>query len=178
MFLHSFLPHYIFFAGLKFWKVGSRKIFAVPSSDLKKKKYAADTSSDSDHDPSPKRVKMSSVIDIDRNMKALRTQMDSLFAVQNTLKLPLSMRRLLVENFKCIICRNVMKPPIIFSRCCKQILGCEECIDTWYRDEGTATSKTCPQCRAERAYADTCRLNGLDEFLEGVEKIVNGSNAD
>jgi hypothetical protein len=172
-----FQPSQCFYVpGVNFWK-GSRKVIAVPSSELNKKKYVADSSSssDSEYEPIPKRARTSSVSDIDRNIKALRTQVDALFAVQGTLKLPLSLRKLLTDNFKCIICCNIMKPPVIFARCCKQILGCEACIDTWYRDEGSATSKTCPQCRAERAYAETCRLNGIDEFLEGVGKIFNSS---
>ena len=61
-----------------------------------------------------------------------------------------------------------MKPPIIFARCCKTILGCQVCVDTWYRgDEGQ--QRTCPNCRDTRAYVDTCKVNN---FLTGISPIM------
>ena len=39
-------------------------------------------------------------------------------------------------------------------------------------------SKNCPQCRSERAYADTCRVHGIDEFLNGVIKIITTDGAE
>ena len=34
-------------------------------------------------------------------------------------------------------------------------------------------TNTCPQCRGERALADTCRMNGIDDFLVGVGRIIS-----
>ena len=53
------------------------------------------------------------------------------------------------------------------AKCCKNIVGCEECVNTWYNEEN-AMIKTCPLCRAERGYADTMRLNGLDTFVSNI----------
>lgn len=151
-------------------------------SELRKMscKHPADTSSsDSEFElPQKKTMKMSPLVcgEIDKNLKALRSQVDSLFAIEKTLKIPLSLRKLLTENFRCIICHSVMKPPVIFSRCCKRVLGCERCIDTWYRGDG-GLSRTCPQCRAERGYSDTSRVNGLDDFLNAVGKIMENDGA-
>jgi pectin methylesterase-like acyl-CoA thioesterase len=64
-----------------------------------------------------------------------------------------------------------MKPPIIFARCCKSVLGCQSCVDTWYRgDEGQ--QRTFPNCREARAYVDTCKINGLDDFLTGIAPLL------
>ena len=167
--------------GLKFWKVGSRKIFAISTADLKdlKRHIADSSSSDTDQAEPPKKKKP---VEIDKNIKALRTQVDSLLQIQGTLRIPLSLRILLLETFSCFVCQQVIRPPVIFARCCKRIIGCESCIDTWYRSDAQQSdqnrSKICPQCRAERGYADTCRVHGLDDFLLGVSKITSGSETD
>ena len=33
-------------------------------------------------------------------------------------------------------------------------------------------SKTCPLCRSPRAFADTMRLHGLDELIEGISEAL------
>ena len=62
-----------------------------------------------------------------------------------------------------------MKPPIIFAKCCKSILGCQPCVDRWYRGK-EGQRKYCPQCRSERAYVETCKMNGLDV---GIAALLN-----
>ena len=171
-------------AGLKFWKVGSRKIFAVHVRDLKKAGHYTPDSSSSDVDElqEPPKKKFSPVVvsDIDKNIRALKGQLDSLLVVQGTLKIPLSFRKLVVESFKCLICHNIMKPPIIFARCCKRLIGCEECVDEWYRggDNPQTLIKYCPQCRTERAYSESCRIYGIDDFLQGMRKIIVDNTSD
>ena len=34
-----------------------------------------------------------------------------------------------------------MTPPVIFARCCKIILGCQSCVDSWYRGEDVQERK-------------------------------------
>ena len=56
------------------------------------------------------------------------------------------------------------------------LLGCQVCVDQWYGgEEGVARS--CPLCRCERAYADTCVLKGLDTFLATIAPLLNCSGA-
>ena len=155
--------------GLKFWKVGSRKCYAVKERSKKstKKKYPADSSSDSDsseliQEPRPKKPRY----DAEKDIKDIKKKITSLLTIEKSLKVPSSLRLLLLENFKCCICQDTMKPPIIFSRCCKFMIGCEHCIDQWYEK-----SRTCPRCRAERGFTETCRINGMDEFLKGIKKL-------
>ena len=112
-----------------------------------------------------------------KNIAAIKAQIDSIFEVQSTLKVPLSLRKMLYDTFRCVICHAIMTPPVIFAKCCKRLLGCEACIDTWYGGTGGIT-KTCPQCRGERAYADTCRMGGMDDFLVAVKNLTSSEDAE
>jgi hypothetical protein len=158
--------------GLKFWKVGSRKLYAVSEKFLKvskgKGKYAADTTSSSDSDdvPKPKHFKYDS---IGKDLKDIKGKLCSLVNIQKNMKVPLSLQLLLTESFKCCICQELMHPPVIFSRCCKCLIGCENCVDKWYGTDGR--NKSCPKCLAERSYSETTRLYGIDDFLCGVKKL-------
>ena len=46
--------------------------------------------------------------------------------------------------------------------CCKSILRCEECVDTWFG--GGQGWKIHSLCRAERAHTDTCHLNRINKI--------------
>lgn len=95
------------------------------------------------------------------------------FTKDSKTNLPLKLQNDIREVFKCSICHGMpLKPPVIVAKCCKNIVGCEECVNTWYNGEN-AMIKTCPLCRAERGYADTMRLNGLDTFINTVSSILN-----
>lgn len=158
----------LLFLGLKFWKVGSRKIYAVKERSLKlaKRKCPADSSSESDCSIKLPKAK-NPRYDLEKDIREIKTKISSLFVIEKYLKMPTSLRLLLLENFKCCICQDTMKPPILFSRCCKYIIGCESCIDKWYTKE-----RTCPRCRAERGFTETSRLNGIDDFLEAIKNYM------
>ena len=40
-------------------------------------------------------------------------------------------------------------------------------MDAWYGGPGQL--RTCPNCRSERAYAETFRLLGVDDFLKAIK---------
>ena len=46
-------------------------------------------------------------------------------------------------------------------------------INIWYRGE-QGQSITCPKCRSDRAYVETCKLNWLDDFLTGIAPLLEG----
>ena len=97
-----------------------------------------------------------------------------IFKLTNNMTIPLGLRRLFYDTFKCSICQSTpMIPPVIFAKCCKSVLGCQQCMDTWYRGEQGQT-RTCPKCRSDRGYVETCKLNGLDDFLTGIESLLEG----
>jgi len=86
-------------------------------------------------------------------------------------KLPMGLKRILRDAFKCQICHSIpAKPPLIITKCCKNILGCETCVNQWYSGP-EAMTKTCLICQAERGCNETKLLQGLTEFLEHVGRL-------
>ena len=76
-------------------------------------------------------------------------------SLTNEAAMPLGLKRVINDTFKCQICHSVpIKPPVIATKCCKNILGCQSCVNTWYSGIDSMT-KTCPMCRAERGCVET-----------------------
>ncbi len=118
----------------------------------------------------------SSLKDIANSVFEVKESLHKLFKVSDQMHIPIAIRSTLNDTFKCVICQeSPMKPPVIFAKCCKSILGCQSCVDTWYQGEEMQT-RTCPKCRGDRAYVETCKLNGLDEFLEAISALRSNSN--
>ncbi len=175
------------FAGFKFWKVGSRKIFAVTEGELRPTKgkhkrtvpyVVSDVYSDSSEDEfQPQRKKgtpatSAEVTQVAREVKEVRKEIQSIFQITSSMKIPPGLHKLLQESFQCHICRaSPIVHPVIFARCCRRILGCQVCTDTWYRQDADM-ARTCPMCRAERAYSETTTLRGLDDLLKGLAPVL------
>ena len=108
-------------------------------------------------------------------MKDIGNIKDSLldmFSLNEKSHIPLGLRRVIRDTFQCTICRQVpIHPPVIVTKCCKTILGCEECVNTCYSGP-EMLSKTCPSCRAERGCNETMVLRGLDDFLVQMAKVL------
>ena len=60
------------------------------------------------------------------------------------------------EIFDCMIRRQLSKSPISIPICCKQLLGCSECVERL--DRGT-----CPHCRSE--IYETVNVNIFESIL-------------
>lgn len=116
-----------FFSGFKFWKIGSRKIFAIWEGKHRvscKKAQISESDSDDDFEVVDKRRR----VGVTNYQQILSEQ--SLFQISKNMKLPFGLRKHLQETFKChICCSSPIKTPVIFSRCCKQLLGCQLCVD-------------------------------------------------
>ena len=161
------------FIGLTFWKSPRRRIYAVLQD--------SDTSDEDDvSEPRPKTLLktdrwtelMDKVDTIGNDIEEMKS-----FTKDSKTNLPIKLQNDIQEVFKCSICHSApLKPPVIVAKCCKNIVGCEECVNTWYNGEN-AMIKTCPLCRAERGYADTMRLNSLDKFINTVSSILNPTAA-
>ena len=112
-----------------------------------------------------------------REISEIKGNLASVFKLSASMKnkLPLGLTRHLSETFKCQICSRVpMKPPIIYTRCCKRILGCQTCVDKWFRgDDEESTRRSCPLCRGERAYAETSIIKGLDDLLVAITPLLS-----
>ena len=157
-----------FLLGIRFWKVGSRKLFAVRDKGKGKKRKRAANDLDSEDD----KLGHARVI---KKLDIISAKISQVFEVNTHLPLPLGFSTVAYETFKCSIClASPISPPAIFGRCCKRIIGCQRCIDEWYSGNDRMT-KRCPLCQGERGYVDTMILLGIEEFLSALGDISSGS---
>ncbi len=129
---------------------------------------------DADFVRQKKKGKSVQVQEIKAEVVELGRQISSIFQLSQYTRLPPGLIRLLHDAFRCSICQSVPIKSPIFSRCCKNIIGCQECVDQWY---GNDVNNTCPICRSERAYAETSQIKGLDEFLDGVRPLLDNEGS-
>ena len=128
------------------------------------------SSSDDEAMPSKKKPKL---IEILNEVKCLRKDVSSIMKLSKGMNLPPGLYNKLDETFKCNICHSSpFKLPVIFGRCCRNIIGCSSCVDRWFKEESS-----CPLCRSDRALPDTCIINGLDEFILSITPLFNSSEA-
>ena len=188
--------YFLLYAGLKFWKTGSRKIFAVKEEDVerlrgkgKNKRSAILFNSDEDEDSdefatlsgklSRKRKLLHATPEngtdpqlIMKDLAEIKKDLKSVLALTPESSIPLGLKRIMMETFQCSICMSPpVVPPVIYARCCKRLLGCQACVDTWYGGEEGKMQK-CPICRSERAFADTALLKGFDDFFQAIALIL------
>ncbi|MDA8001854.1 MAG: hypothetical protein MPL62_11275 [Alphaproteobacteria bacterium] len=184
-------------AGIRFWKTGSRKLFVVKAEDVHRKVkgkgrklpillYSDDEDDDIVDFGPPKRRKSSDVPheyshEVSHDLSLLRQSVEdmqkdlkSVLTLTPKCSVPLALKRILRDTFQCAICMSTpMAAPVIYTRCCKRILGCQTCVDRWYAGE-EGRMKSCPICRSDRAYAETSILKGIDEFLQAITPILSG----
>lgn len=110
---------------------------------------------------------MENFFHINDRLDSIDVKLSKILAANGRISLPIGLASCLLETFKCSICHDPINPPAIFGRCCKKIVGCQRCVDTWYHGE-QGLSRTCPLCRGDRGYADTCIMNGLDTFFNNI----------
>ena len=140
--------------GMGFWKCPRRKVYAVSNKDLTdstphsswKRPIMVD-SDDDNFEPRSKKArkedKLDMVLDEVQGVKASLVEM---MALTQDSKVPMGLKRIIRDTFKCRICHTVpIKPPVIVTKCCKNILGCESCINKWYSGS-EALIKPCPAC--------------------------------
>ena len=180
-------------AGVSFWKVGSRKLYAVRMMARKRKGAKrvvhVDSGSDSEdkHGMQAAGIKMagsarssdSSLLDLSKQTNevandsdTVKDQVKKLLHIDEATAVPISVVNLALTSFKCKICLQFMQPPIIFSSRCGNILGCKTCVDEWYAGPHGLT-KNCPVCNRERSLPATHQLHGLDDFLKDLQAAVH-----
>lgn len=124
--------HFRPIAGFKFWKSPRRKVFAVRKSGKKKKHFDLDSFSDSDNEVTSKRTKSNSVAveviadkidDLRDDIVSVKCVMQDLLSLSSS---RLGLQRLIRDSFQCKICLAApITPPVMLSKCCKTIIGCE-----------------------------------------------------
>ena len=105
-------------------------------------------------------------------VRGIRKDIQCLFQISDKNKISPALYQQLKDTFQCHICKSTpISPPVIFARCCHRILGCQTCVDTWYRADDDV-NRSCPMCRFERAYSETTTLCGLDDFLQAITPLL------
>ena len=108
---------------------------------------------------------------INKSISDLKQDVSQILQVNKEMNVPLGLYKALSDVLKCKICHSIpMKPLLIYMRCCKSIVGCEECINMWYNGEDALT-KPCPLCRQDQGYNETLRILGFDDFSATAAKI-------
>lgn len=180
---------FILFAGLAFWKCGSRKIYAarvINNTRASLKRLAKskargtstscyDISDDSDEDFTPKKNRSDNheeIQNVSYQINEVKSMVNDILKVNQILSLPIGVVKLLRDAFKCKICLSTpINPPVIAAKCCSSMIGCEECVNHWY-DGPEGLSKKCPHCNKPRGYASTFQFKGINEFLVGVKGLI------
>ena len=179
-----------FFSGFAFWKCGSRKVYAVRLSSSTRAKRTAkskakaalssvfDVSDDSEEDFMIPSKKSRGEIEIVRSdIAEIKSLVTDILQINQILPLPLGVIKMIKDAFMCKICHETpMKPPIIATKCCSSLLGCEVCVNTWY-DGAQGLTKKCPHCNEARGYAFTHQFKGLDDFLSGIGQLMTNENS-
>lgn len=112
-----------------------------------------------------------------KNIQDIKEQIQSVIEVKRGGDVPIGLLIAMKSTFRCTLCLMTIRPPLITTRCCKNILGCEKCVMKLFQGVG-GTTKQCPMCRADRAYTETCRLNGVDDFLKTIYPLLEDSSDD
>ena len=172
-------------AGTQFWKVGSRKLYAVHLSKKRNEPTrvehidsdgsdieAFQTSSSEYSKPgSTLRSLVGQLDTVATDVRTIKDGMQQVLSVNEATSVPLSIVNAAIKAFRCNICLGFTRPPIITSTCCGNILGCKVCVDHWYAGED-GLMKNCPVCNRERSLPHTHRLHGLDDFLKDLKGAV------
>lgn len=103
-------------------------------------------------------------------MHLVKSSLEEIFALTKDSAVPLGLLRVIKDTFKCSMCLGIPEPPVVTTKCCKSILGCETCVNRWYSGP-TALRKQCPLCKSERGYSDIMIMRGLDNFIAEVAKL-------
>ena len=121
----------------------------------------------------PKRMKIDDKIDLlIQEFSSMKENCEEVLTLTDKTPLPLGLLRLLRDSFQCNICHIVpLKPPVIITKCCKRLAGCQSCVDQWFSGHDALT-KACPVCRQERGYNETMPLRGLDDFLKQLQCVL------
>ena len=138
---------------LTFWRSPRRKLYAITFDDIHELSRASKRVSrtDSSGDDSDDDVIVPHVQKrwLGRTLRSLTTDLgairDTVSMLTASATLPPRLNQTAREAFKCQICQYSIRPPMIITKCCQNILGCQVCVDTWYSGANSAT-RTCPMC--------------------------------
>ena len=95
------------------------------------------------------------------DISEIKNSIADIMSLSITSSIPIALRKIMTDTFQCNICHAVpIKPPVIITKCCKTILGRDNCVNRWYSGPEPLT-KSCPSCRAirGRGYNETMLMS-------------------
>ena len=156
--------------------VGVRNLYAVAQRELRecrhhggKRSFSTIDTSDDESDAASsmsvstrnKKPKLDKMVETIRDdVLVIRETVTDMMTLTANCNLPMGLKQIVHDTFKCYICHSVPVKPV--TKCCKNMLGCQECVNTWYTGPD-AMLKTCPICWTERGCNETMVLRGLIE---------------
>lgn len=137
-----------------------------------KRKRTDEDSDDEDSDDAESGTKRASMTAVENkldivlsDLESVKSVVDDIMSVTKDSSIPLGLKKILRDTLKCRICLSApIVLPVVITKCCKVLLGCEICVNEWYRGDDALT-KPCPACKHTRGYNETMILRGLDELL-------------
>ena len=129
-------------------------------------------------EPRNNRIHLAEKIDVlNDEITGLKGMVSDVMKLTKDTKIPFGLKKVVGDSFKCKICHLApIKPPVIMSKCCKTLLGCDSCVNRWFSGDDALT-KVCPFCKSERGYNETMQLKGLDDFMIKMKEVVNPFHA-
>ena len=169
---YDLLCNLLYPLGLHFWKVGSCKIYTIkksaharPDRGKGRKHQSQETSasnSEEDFIPVKKWTVTSGLASLTEEVILMR-ELQHLFEIDlQRSQLPSTVNWVIHSNATSATLRSL---PVIFARCCKNIVGCSSCVDAWYGGKD-GMSKSYPLSRTQHALPEMTRLHSwLGWFL-------------
>ena len=72
--------------------------------------------------------------------------------------------------FKCMICHSLSSGPVCIGNCCKQVLGCADCLEQWF-----INNKLCRHCLANNGNVGTNKVltTAFDKLLKKTRSLFD-----
>ena len=128
---------FLFHLDFAFWKVKSRKIFAIPREEVDRRSGNQPDDEDNTGNNGNQQQQQ-------RHMELLAAISAMELNIQNSFTRKLFSGRLvapLSAAMKCMYCLGISSAPVIFSTCCRQLIGCSACHAQY-------NGENCIHCRA------------------------------
>ena len=144
--------------------MNSRKFYAVPEDDgsSEQKKHAKKLI---DLTESASCICDKVLTELKLELEEVNGKIKQIFTLTKDSPVPIAYKKLLKDAFKCKIYHvGPLAPPVIVTKCYKTLIGCQECVNTWYATNSPLQVMSSLQCIAG-IYRDTetpcslaCRL--------------------
>ncbi|KAK7929730.1 hypothetical protein WMY93_006125 [Mugilogobius chulae] len=160
--------------GSAFWKQNSRKVYAVPEEQVaalqgnKRKRL----SRREDNGLQDVMFDIEEVVEAAQGLQEVSKMIKDLCGgAKSTLMMTLTLSEAevasLKEVFTCLICNGPLVTPV-FSTCCRSLIGCKECVETW-----NTSHEYCPKCRSVDLENNLHEVAGLSQALTPLKKMLN-----